>query len=654
MGLLSQGTPLTWEETKKYTDHVRKHGIQQFINLYHRLKDRPCDTLKWGDEIEYILVKLDHEEKKARVLLAAERLLPVLQEKEKQQPSETKTTWAPEYASYMVEGVPGKPYGGLMAHFNTVEANMRLRRQQVLSTLDSANGESCLSITVFPRLGCPDFSVPSHIPNPVDEGVSKSIFLPDEIIHNSHPRFRTLTKNIRKRKGEKVAINVPIYMDKNTPNPFVETFGNDHDGESARAAKEDHIYMDCMGFGMGNCCLQTTFQACNIKEARELYDQLTPLTPIIMALSAASPIFRGYLADVDCRWNIISASVDDRTREERGLEELKTNRFKIPKSRYDSVDSYLSPQGERYNDTDLILDEELLQDMLDAGIDRQLARHIAHLFIRDPVSLFSERINQDDRNDSDHFENIQSTNWQSMRFKPPPVNSKIGWRVEFRPIEVQLTDFENAAFVVFLVLLTRAILTFKLNFLIPISKVDENMKRAQKKDAVLNEKFYFRKDIHSFSDTEITTNVGTCTDMKEYYGCMDINTIINGGQYPDCPQANFPGLVPLVRQYLNTQEGVDVDTRCTIIHYLKLISDRAAGRLKTTARWIRDFVLSHPDYKQDSVVSELINYDLIREFDLISRGEMEAPDLVNTQISRSSGDIPESIQKVEFQKDTNV
>lgn len=70
-------------------------------------------------------------------------------------------------------------------------------------------------------------------------------------------------------------------------------------------------------------------------------------------------------------------------------------------------------------------------------------------------------------------QNIQSTNWQSMRFKPPPPNSSIGWRVEFRPLEVQLTDFENAAFVVFVVLLTRAILSFKLNLYIPITKVTE-------------------------------------------------------------------------------------------------------------------------------------------------------------------------------------
>jgi len=34
-----------------------------------------------------------------------------------------------------------------------------------------------------------------------------------------------------------------------------------------------------------------------------------------------------------------------------------------------------------------------------------------------------------------------------------------------------LTDFENAAYMVFMVLLTRVILTFHLNFIIPISKV---------------------------------------------------------------------------------------------------------------------------------------------------------------------------------------
>jgi glutamate--cysteine ligase catalytic subunit len=59
-----------------------------------------------------------------------------------------------------------------------------------------------------------------------------------------------------------------------------------------------------------------------------------------------------------------------------------------------------------------------------------------------------------------------------MRFKPPPPNADIGWRVEFRSMEIQLTDFENAAFAIFIVLLTRAMLSFNLNFYIPMSKVN--------------------------------------------------------------------------------------------------------------------------------------------------------------------------------------
>lgn len=38
-------------------------------------------------------------------------------------------------------------------------------------------------------------------------------------------------------------------------------------------------------------------------------------------------------------------------------------------------------------------------------------------------------------------------------------------------MEIQLTDHENAAFAIFIVLLTRAILSYGLNFYIPISKV---------------------------------------------------------------------------------------------------------------------------------------------------------------------------------------
>lgn len=53
MGLLSQGSPLNWENTKKYADYIRSHGIIQFVNIYNNLKDRQKDVLKWGDEVNY-------------------------------------------------------------------------------------------------------------------------------------------------------------------------------------------------------------------------------------------------------------------------------------------------------------------------------------------------------------------------------------------------------------------------------------------------------------------------------------------------------------------------------------------------------------------------------------------------------------------------
>ena len=82
----------------------------------------------------------------------------------------------------------------------------------------------------------------------------------------------------------------------------------------------------------------------------------------------------------------------------------------------------------------------------------------------------------------------------------------VGWRVEFRPCELQISDFENAAVVCFVVLLTRAILSYKWNLLMPISLVDENMKRAQKMDAVLNQKFYWRYSLCSFTSIKGLSN----------------------------------------------------------------------------------------------------------------------------------------------------
>ena len=146
---------------------------------------------------------------------------------------------------------------------------------------------------------------------------TKSLFWPSEATFPGHPRFKNLARNIRSRRGQKVSILVPVYRDENTVDPFKAEedilMGPGQEEVSKDVPKPWHIYMDAMGFGMGLSCLQITFQASNLVEAETLYDQLTPMCPIMLAMTASAPIFRGYLADVDCRWDIIAASVDCRS-----------------------------------------------------------------------------------------------------------------------------------------------------------------------------------------------------------------------------------------------------------------------------------------------------------------------------------------------------
>ncbi|GAA5832048.1 hypothetical protein JCM5353_000733 [Sporobolomyces roseus] len=695
MGLLALGTPLPWSEAKKHADYVREHGIEQFLSVWEKLKDRTGDRLMWGDEIEYMIISYDDEDKNARLSLRQEEILADLHSDGQKRKAENPTKSAcipvfhPEYGRYMLESTPGEPYGATLDDLLLVEGNMRFRRKLAQSRMKPH--EVPLTLTSFPRLGAPGiFTDPYHKPG---GGVARSLFLPDEVI-NQHVRFPTLTANIRRRRGSKVAINMPIYVDENTPRPFVDpTVPRDRndwpEDANARegAAKDDHIYLDAMGFGMGCCCLQITFQACSVSEARRMYDAFVPVGPIMLALTAASPIFRGLLSDVDCRWDVIAGSVDDRTPPERGLEPLMRDRFLIPKSRYDSVDCYIadSPYNRpEYNDNDMPIDENIRDKLIERGVDRLLATHFAHLFIRDPIVIFEETMLQDDEKSSDHFENIQSTNWQTVRFKPPPPGSPIGWRVEFRSMEVQLTDYENAAFAVFIVLLTRAIMSKGLNFYLPISKVDENMHRAHRRDAVNSQKFYFRKNLfdpkpghgcdpsldkplpttsngpsngtpaqtngHSRTSTSGSSSSSSSNDtpaspccsshapsrapsptpveepsfgpVEEEYDEFSIDEIINGS-----PSRSFPGLLGVVRQYLDGLE-ISPTIRSNLERSLDLVKRRANGELITTATWMRNFVHSHPDYKKDSVISKEINYDLVRTMDQIEKGEYAAPELL--------------------------
>ena len=574
----------------------------------------------------------------------------------------------------MLEATPGKPWGIHPKDLLDVQENMKWRRQ--LAKKHMRDDEFPITMTTFPRLGVKgDYIRPYYPPS---GPMLRSQYVPDEIA-NPHIRFPTLAANIRSRRGRKVELNVPVFKDKNTPSPFkdptvdydLHNWPEDNDVRNG-AAHEDHVYMDAMAFGMGSCCLQITFQAKNINEGRTLYDQLSPLGPIMLALTAATSIYKGFLVDTDVRWNQICRAVDDRTPEELGEKPLVNDRWRIPKSRYAANSTYISEHPNlrlEYMDPDLVVDEELKQKLIAGGMDDLLATHFAHLFIRDPLVVFSEDLKSLDPNGVNHFENLQSTNWQHMRFKPPPPDADIGWRVEFRSMEIQMTDFENAAFSIFIVLVTRAILSYDLNLYIPIPRTTENMETAHERDAILKSKFWFRKDplphhhrpnrfngASLFSSSSSPTS-GAATPqtndscpgtppirpVDDEYRLMSINEIINGSSAarsnssagegtPFSPlstqkpsphtstssPSSFPGLIPLVSSYLASLD-LSVQTQCQIAPYLNFIRRRAEGSIPTNARWIRDYVAAHSAYNGDSVVGEEVTWALVSE--IRDRGE---------------------------------
>ena len=245
-------------------------------------------------------------------------------------------------------------------------------------------------------------------------------------------------------------------------------------------------------------------------------------------------------------------------------------------------------------------------------------------------------------------------------------------------METQLTDFENAAFTVFIVLVTRVVLAFDLCLYIPLSKVDENMKRAQKRDAVSTQRFFFRKalaplecedcepkntDIITSVDQDVgsTDNTATSTDdgdminrddpadtgsgglkkalsfsidnngasnsspseLSDEYEEMNLDEIFNGTGKLDY----YPGLIPLVYAYLD-YVNCDPATFRKIDKYLGFISKRSKGELMTPASWIRKFVQNHPDYKQDSIISESIAHDLMVQCKGIGEGTIHCPELL--------------------------
>uniref|UniRef100_K3X2U0 Glutamate--cysteine ligase n=1 Tax=Globisporangium ultimum (strain ATCC 200006 / CBS 805.95 / DAOM BR144) TaxID=431595 RepID=K3X2U0_GLOUD len=136
MGLLVEGSPLDWDDALDWLEHVRSHGIDQFLHIFKRVKDIEGDVLKWGDELEYGVFKMDAHARVPRLSLRGAEILAQLREKEDKfkghDGSNEGCNWVPEYGAWMIEGTPSVPYGGFTTDLRKVEGNMRLRRARLL------------------------------------------------------------------------------------------------------------------------------------------------------------------------------------------------------------------------------------------------------------------------------------------------------------------------------------------------------------------------------------------------------------------------------------------------------------------------------------------------------------------------------------------
>ncbi|KAM0673510.1 glutamate--cysteine ligase [Gurleya vavrai] len=214
---------------------------------------------------------------------------------------------------------------------------------------------------------------------------------------------------------------------------------------------------------------------------------------------------------------------------------------------------------------------------------------------------------------TDDFENIQSSNWRSMRFKLPSQNGRLeesGWKVEFRPMEIQPTAFENSAYCIFVVLLSKAIIEYKINFYMPLSLVDENFRRAnllnykesEFKKKLENDRaiFYYRKNI--FEEGKANICEGTIKDI-----------FMGDGDY----EGIFGVVKRFVDEHYNKKENCE-EEKSNIYKYLNFLEKRINNEYVSVADFMRKFVITHEDYKNDANASEKILDELIDKVKIIT------------------------------------
>ena len=571
------------------------------LNKFKDQKKCPKEMLKFGTEAETHLLK--RVEMDGQVYFSIDN-------RGKQFIDKSNETFGKEleikeeFPSWMIEIIPGSPFERFL-DFNEIYSHYEFARKN-LNQITEKDSVVVMGMSTLPQLATLNYYIPdSGRVTPIKDRkiineFSKSDYFIDDTINN-HSRFKSLTMNVRNRKGSKPKIRIPVFQDTKT--------------------KEKEVVLDHFGVGMSNIAMQVTYSCKDMDECRWIYDQMHVFGPIAQCLSNSTGVVFGKLMDWDSRWRLIEQGCDDR-------KEIEKN--KILKSRYSPANLYISndPRNrKRYNDRPFTINKKFKKNMKrhfkKEGSpfykDTRLLNHYAYLFVRECLTIFDSKKIKNTKNTYD-FETIQSSNWNDVRFKPPgSFESKLGWLMEFRSMDSPLTSKEKAALIYFFTMIQRICVDEKLrvSFYVPISSVDKNFDVAISRNSITEGKFIFRKYFSKYLHGKKFQK----DDVVE----VTMQELLLGN-------AQFDGLKKLIEAFIEVNEeklkqeshqlGYNVIQR--IWNVFDFYVARSKGEILSNSAFIKEFVMNHPDYKNDSNVSDRISTDLINKILEIQKIDYDA------------------------------
>ena len=141
-------------------------------------------------------------------------------------------------------------------------------------------------------------------------------------------------------------------------------------------------------------------------------------------------------------------------------------------------------------------------------------------------------------------------------------------------------------------MLTNVINNFDVDFIVPISKVDENMERAHSVDGILTEKFWVKTkgavkgyENHLQETDYLVSNMESREEEQEMLEELTMEQILSGSD-------NFEGLISLFNKYMEINEWTNMQKE-EINGFMTFLLFRAQGKIPTGARMMRDFVQNH-------------------------------------------------------------